>query len=77
MFFVNQKKHNKNTDAWDNNAHVKETFDAAMHQFHAFLSTYGYGQDASIDYASCSVENVDGLIVKNEVDNRIPVESED
>lgn len=77
MFFVNQKKHNKNTDAWDNNVHVKETLDAAMHQFHAFLSTYGYGQDASFDYTSCSVENVDGLIEKNEVDNRIPVESED
>lgn len=76
MFFVNQKKHNKNTGAWDNNAHVKETLNAAMHQFHAFMSTYAYEQEASVDYASCSVEGVDGLVIKNEVDNRLP-ESEE
>lgn len=73
MFFVNQKKHNKNTNTWDNVAHVKDTKEAAMHQFHAFMSTYAYTQDAAIDYASCSVEGEDGLIIKNEVDNRISV----
>ena len=70
-FFVNQKKH-KTNDTWDNNAHVKETFNEAMHQYHAFLSTYGYGQDATIDYVSCSVETMDGRIMRSEVDNRIP-----
>ena len=71
-FFVNQKKHKSSNDTWDNNCHVKETEAEAMHQFHAFLSTYGYGQDQTVDYASCSVEGMDGRIIKNEVDNRIP-----
>lgn len=74
-FFVNQKKH-KTNDTWDNNAHTKETFNEAMHQFHAFMSTYAYGQDQTVDYASCSVEDVAGTIIKNEVDNRLPVPEE-
>ena len=76
MYFVNQKKHNKNTGAWDNNAHTKATLNEAMHQFHAFMSTYAYDQESSIDYVSCSVEGIDGLVIKNEVDNRLPEESE-
>lgn len=74
MYFVNQKKHNKNNNTWDNNVPVKETLNEALHQFHAFMSTYAYGQDANLDYASCSVEQADGLIVKSEVDDRISVE---
>ena len=73
MFFVNQKKHKGTNDSWDNNCHVKQTFNEAMHQFHAFMSTYAYEQDQTIDYASCSVERQDGAIIKNEVDDRIPV----
>ena len=72
MYFVNQKKH-KNSGTWDNNCHTKNTLDEAMHQFHAFMSTYAYGQDETVDYASCSVEAMDGRIVRNEVDDRIPV----
>ena len=76
--FVNQKYRKNNT--WTNNVHVKEgeTADAAImaakHQFHAFMSTYGYGQDAGIDYASCSVEDISGGILMQEVDNRIQAE---
>lgn len=72
--FVNQKKHNRTNDTWDNNVHVKADENAAMHQFHAFLSTYGYGQDANIDYCSCSVEEMDGRIIRSEVDDRITPE---
>jgi hypothetical protein len=73
-FFVNQKKHKPNASPeWDNGCHVKDDLNAAMHQFHAFLSTYAYGQDATVDYCACSVEAMDGRIVKNEVDDRIPV----
>ena len=70
MYFVNQKKHKEN-GAWDNNCHTKESLNDAMHQFHAFMSTYGYGQDATIDYASASVEEMTGAIIKSEVDDRI------
>ena len=72
MFFVNQKKHNSSNDTWDNNAHTKATWNEVMHQFHAFMSTYGYGYAENIDYVSCSVESLDGGIRRNEVDDRIP-----
>lgn len=78
QIFVNQKYHKNNT--WTNNVHVKEgaTVDEAvclaMHQFHAFMSTYAYGQDQAIDYASCSVEDISGVILKQEVDNRMVAE---
>lgn len=74
MYFVNQKKHTAN--GWDNNCHTKDTKEQAMHQFHAFMSTYGYGQDASVDYASCSVESISGGIEKSEVDNRMSTDQE-
>ncbi|MBP5727915.1 MAG: hypothetical protein J6Y48_12660 [Clostridia bacterium] len=75
QIFVNQKYH-KNGN-WTNNVHVKEadTVDSAvmlaLHQFHAFMSTYAYGQDIGVDYASCSVEDTDGILLKQEVDNRL------
>ena len=79
QIFVNQKYHETNGN-WTNNVHVKEgeTVDEALmkakHQFHAFMSTYGYGETPSgkqIDYVSCSVEDVSGLLIMQEVDNRI------
>lgn len=70
MYFVIQKKHNK-AGSWDNNVHVKDTLDAAMHQYHAFLSTYGYGQNDNLDYVACEVETEDGRCIKNEIDDRI------
>lgn len=70
MFFVVQKKHTANGN-WDNNVHVKETRDEAFHQFHAFMSTYGYGQVNTLDYVACSVEADDGhTIFGPEVDDR-------
>ena len=71
VFFVNQKKHNSSTGNWDNNCAVKQTMEEAYHQFHAFMSTYGYGFGDSIDYCSCSVEAMDGCIYKSEVDDRM------
>ena len=70
MFFVNQKRHNSNGNAWDSGIIVKETRDEALHQFHAFMSTYAYGQNVALDYIACSVESDDGLIIKNEIDDR-------
>ncbi len=70
MFFVNQKKHKVN-GTWENGSIVKETKDEAMHQYYAFMSTYAYGQDATVDYTSASVETETGAIIINAVDNRM------
>ena len=75
MYFVVQKKHIVSNDTWSNNVHTKDTEDAAMHQFHAFMSTYGYGEDNTLDYVACSVESDDGRVIKNEIDDkRTPAE---
>lgn len=69
MFFVVQKKHKVN-NTWENNIHTKETVEEAMHQFHAFMSTYGYGFDETVNYAGCDVQTDDGREIKSEVDDR-------
>ena len=75
QIFVNQKYH-KNGN-WVNNVQVKEgntreeAQALAMHEYHAFLATYAYGQDPEVDYASCSVELQSGTILIQEVDDRL------
>lgn len=68
MYFVIQKKHN--TSGWDNGVIAKDSYDDAMHQFHAFMSTYGYGQYSMLDYVACTIETDDGRVLKNEIDDR-------
>ena len=75
MYFVIQKKHNM-TGTWDNNVHVKETKDDAFHQFHAFMSTYAYGQNPNLDYIAAEVQTEDGRSIKGEIDNRMPAAPE-
>ncbi len=70
MFFVIQKKRTT-AGAWTNGVIVKETLNEALHQFHAFMSTYAYGQDASLDYCACEVQTRDGRNIKSEIDDRI------
>ena len=64
-YFVNQKKQ-KDTGAWDTGTHVKATLDEAFHQFHAFMSTYAYGQAKDLIYVGCTIETDAGEIIANE-----------
>ena len=70
MFFVNQKRHNPN-GTWTNTTHVKDTEYEAIHQFHAFMSTYGYGYSEVDDYVACSMEDEHGNQMRVEVDDRM------
>lgn len=76
MYFVVQKKHNGTTDTWDNNVHVKETLNDALHQFHAFMSTYAYGQNPNLDYIAAEVQTEDGRSIKSEIDDHMAAEPE-
>lgn len=53
---------------------VHDTLDNALNGFHAYFGAYGYGKDANCDYVACFVSDMNGAIIKSEVDNRIPVE---
>ena len=70
MLFVNQKKHNKNTDTWENNIISRETENEAFHEFYTFMSVYAYGWDQKYDYVACSAEGDDGKIFKSDIDDR-------
>lgn len=69
MYFVIQKKHVAEGN-WDNNVFTHATEDEAKHRFHAFMSTYAYGQSATMDYVACTIETDDGRVIKNEIDDR-------
>lgn len=64
-YFVNQKKQT-DTGNWDTGIHVKATRNEAFHQFHAFMSTYAYGQATNLKFVGCSIETEEGEIVANE-----------
>ena len=66
-FVVQILKKNGN---FTNNVHVKDNADAAMHQYHAFMSTYAYGQDAQAEYAACYVIAPEGAIIEWKIDDR-------
>lgn len=68
MYFVIRKKHN--VSGWDNTVVTSQSKDDALHLFHAFMSTYAYGQSSTLDYVSCSVENDDGVVIMREVDDK-------
>lgn len=56
---------------------VHDTKDAAFNGFHAYFGAYGYGKDVNTDYVACYVADMNGAVIKSEVDNRIPVDSEE
>ena len=68
LYFVIRKKHN--ATGWDNSVLVADSLDDAMHLYHAYLSTYAYGQSTSLDYISAEVETEDGRFIKSEIDDR-------
>ena len=75
-YFVTQKKHNSTTNTWENGVLTKDSLNSAQHQFHAFLSTYAYGQDENIDYCAVDITDAGNNRIKWEVDNRLTTENE-
>lgn len=50
---------------------VKDTLDAALQSYFAYLGAYGYGKDPNTDYVCVSILNSAGLQLEARVDNRI------
>ena len=53
---------------------VHDSLNDALNGFHAYFGAYGYGKDANTDYVACFVTDMGGMIIKQEVDNRIAAE---
>ena len=54
---------------------VKDSYNAALQSYFAYLGAYGYDHDPNTDYVQVAILNSEGLQLEGRVDNRI-VEAE-
>lgn len=72
MYFIIQKRHEIESGKWQNAVITKNTEDEALLQLYGFMFTYSHGKgDPSLDYVSCQIEDLDGRVIKREIDNRM------
>lgn len=73
-WFLTQIQHNN--DAWQKGCVVHDTKEDALNGFHAYFGAYGYGKIATIDYVACYIADINGAVIRSEVDDRLPDEEE-
>lgn len=72
MFFIIQKRHEIVSGKWQNAVITKTTEDEALLQLYGFMFTYSHGKgDPALDYVSCQIEDLEGRVIKREIDNRM------
>lgn len=76
MYFVIQKRHEIESGKWQNAVITKTTEDEALLQLYGFMFTYSHGKnggpnDPALDYVSCEIEDLEGRVIKREIDNRM------
>ena len=72
MYFVIQKRHEVESGKWQNAVITKTTEDEALLQLYGYMFTYSHGKgDPAPDYVSCQIEDLDGRVIKREIDNRM------
>lgn len=78
MYFVIQKRHEVDSDKWQNAVITKKDEDEALLQLYGFMFTYSHGKgNPALDYVSCQIEDLQGRVIKREIDNRLdPEETE-
>lgn len=52
-FFLHQIKRTNGT--WDKGIVVKDSYEAALQSYHAYLGAYAYGQNTDTDFVSCMI----------------------
>lgn len=72
FFLVQIKRTNGNVEK---GVVVKDSYNAALQSYFAYLGAYGYGHDPNTDYVQVAILNSEGLQLEGRVDNRI-VEAE-
>ena len=74
FFLVQIKRTNGNVEK---GVVVKDSYNAALQSYFAYLGAYGYDHDPNTDYVQVAILNSVGLQLEGRVDNRIvetPVE---
>lgn len=52
-YFLHQIKHTNGT--FDKGIVVKDTYEAALQSYHAYLGAYAYGQNTETDFVDCMI----------------------
>ena len=74
-FFLHQIKRTNGTI--EKGIVVKDSYEAALQSYHAYLGAYGYGNNAQTDYVFCMITSSAGVILMQELDDRTAVETEE
>ena len=74
-FFLHQIKRTNGTI--DKGIVVKDSYEAALQGYHAYLGAYAYGQHAQTDYVSVMITNMAGLVMTAETWYPQPPEPEE
>lgn len=62
-YFLHQIKHTNG--AFDKGIVVKDTYEAALQSYHAYLGAYAYGQNAETDFVDCMITELLSRTVLN------------
>lgn len=63
MFFLHQIK--RSNGNYDKGIVVKETYEAALQSYHAYLGAYAYGQNPDTDFVDCMITESQSMVVLN------------
>ena len=64
-YFLHQIK--RTNGNFDKGIVVKDTYEAALQSYHAYLGAYAYGQNADTDYVSCMItEKLSSIVLMQE-----------
>ena len=63
-YFLHQIKHTNGN--FDKGIVVKDTYEAALQSYHAYLGAYAYGQNAQTDFVSCEITDIYGARLMEE-----------
>ncbi len=60
-FFLHQIRRIKGQ--WDKGIVVKDSYEAALQSYHAYLGAYAYGQNADTDYVDCMITESGSMVI--------------
>lgn len=62
-YFLHQIKRTNGT--YDKGIVVKDTYEAALQSYHAYLGAYAYGQNPDTDFVDCMITEALSMVVLN------------
>lgn len=60
-FFLHQIKRTNGT--FDKGIEVKDSYEAALQSYHAYLGAYAYGQNPDTDFVDCIITEAGSMVI--------------